>query len=205
MTEMSVTQGLAELKLLDKRINKGLGYIEWAMVRTKTNKVDEAELEKVAKSEYQSYMALVDRRDTIKRAIVLSNATTPVTIGQTKSWSGTVAEAIEHKASLKYKKSLLEKIKQNITNVKCEYSRAIDALTSRIDTLMSSELSKDIKTNPDTVAALMLGFKEANKVELVDPLDLSKMAKDLEEDIDSFESNVDWVLSESNGKAMIKV
>lgn len=204
MTEMSVTQGLAELKLLDKRINKGLGYIEWAIVRTKTNKVDEVELERVAKSEYQSYMALVDRRDMIKRAIVLSNATTPVTIGA-KSWSGTVAEAIEHKASLKYKKSLLEKIKQNITNVKCEYAKAITALSSRIDTLMSSELSKDIKTNPDTVAALMQGFKEANKVELVDPLDLSKMAKDLEEEIDSFESNVDWVLSESNGKAMIKV
>jgi hypothetical protein len=203
---MSVTQGLAELKLLDKRINKGLGYIEWAQVRTKTNKVDEIELKKTAESEYRSYMDLVERRDTIKRAIVLSNAQTEVTIGNSSnSWSGTVAEAIEHKNSLIYKKNLLEKIKQNIKSVKEDYRNAIDNVTARIDTLMTSELGKDIKTNPETVTALMLGFKESNKVELIDPLDLSTMARKLEDEIDSFESNVDWVLSEANGKTMIEV
>jgi len=42
-------------------------------------------------------------------------------------------------------------------------------------------------------------------VELVDPLDLVKMAKELSDEIDSFETNVDWVLSEANGKTMITV
>ena len=109
---MSITQGLAELKLLDKRISKSLGYgVEWAQLRSKTKKVDENELKKTVQSEYQSYMDLVKRRDLIKRAIVLSNAQTQVTIGTgPKKWSGTVAEAIEHKSSLKYKKNLLDKM-----------------------------------------------------------------------------------------------
>jgi arsenate reductase-like glutaredoxin family protein len=203
MTQMSVTQGLAELKLLDKRINKGLGYIEWSAVSTKTNRVNEADLKKTALSEYQSYMDLVKRRDTIKRAIVLSNAQTPVTIGG--KWSGTVAEAIEQKSSLVYKKSLLDKMKNNVERVQSEYDRAMSSLNTRLDGLLTSELGKDIKTNPETIAALTASFMDTNKVLIVDPIELSKKAKELEEEIDTFESNVDWVLSEANGKTMITV
>jgi hypothetical protein len=204
MTQMSVTQGLAELKLLDKRINKELSYVFWAKVSTKNNRVDEAALKKVAQAEYQSYMDLVKRRDTIKRAIVLSNAVTAVTVGSGSThWKGTVAEAIEHKASLTYKKSLLEKIKKCISTVQSEYSTANEALERRLDGLLTSELGKDVKTNPETITALRTSFLETNKVELVDPLDLMKMAKDLSDEIDSFESNVDWVLSEANGRTQI--
>jgi len=46
---------------------------------------------------------------------------------------------------------------------------------------------------------------ETNKVEIVDPLDLHKMAKELGDEIDAFETNVDWVLSEANGKTLITV
>lgn len=204
---MSVTQGLAELKLLDKRINKCLGYVvEWSQVRTKVAKVDEVDLKKTVQSEYQSYMDLVKRRDTIKRAIVLSNAQTQVTIGTgPKKWEGTVAEAIEHKSSLLYKKNLREKMVRNIERIDEEYKEAMDSVEKRLDSLMSSELGKDVKTNPETIDALRKSFMETNKVEIVDPMNVKKMAKDLEEEIDAFESNVDWVLSEANGKTMITV
>jgi hypothetical protein len=204
---MSVTQGLAELKLLDKRINKSLGYVvEWTQVRTKSNKVDEAELKKTVQSEYQSYMDLVKRRDLIKRAIVLSNADTQVTIGTgPKKWQGTVAEAIEHKSSLSYKKDLRDKMIKNIERVDEEYKEAMDSVEKRLDSLMSSELGKDVKTNPETIDALRKSFMETNKVEVVDPMNVKKMAKELEEEIDTFESNVDWVLSEANGKTLITV
>jgi len=206
---MSITQGLAELKLLDKRIMKSLGSscdLEWAQLRTKAKKVDEADLKKTVQSEYQSYMDLVKRRDVIKRAIVLSNAQTQVTIGTgPKKWSGTVAEAIEHKASLKYKKNLLEKMERNVVNVDHLYKEEMEALEKRLDSLLSSELGKDVKTNPDTITALRNSFMETNKIEIVDPMNVKKMTKDLEEEIDAFESNVDWVLSEANGKTMITV
>ena len=202
---MSVTQGLAELKLLDKRINKELGWIQWVGVSTKGKKVDEVSLKKTATSEYQSYMDLVKRRDTIKRAIVLSNANTQVSIGSKHPWTGTVAEAIEHKSSVKYQKNLLEKMAQNVVTAKEDYERALEESNTRLDRLLTSELGKDIKTNPETIAALTASFQETNKVTLVDPFDVEAKAKALEENIDAFETNVDWVISESNGKTMITV
>jgi pyrrolidone-carboxylate peptidase len=81
----------------------------------------------------------------------------------------------------------------------------METLEKRLDGLLTSELGKDVKTNPDTITALRNSFMETNKVEVVDPMNVKKMAKELEEEIDSFESNVDWVLSEANGKTMIEV
>ncbi len=78
--EISVTQALAELKLLEKRITKSLSCIKWSDVSSKNNSIDELQLKKLAESEYQSYTDLLKRRDTIKRAVVLSNATTNVTV-----------------------------------------------------------------------------------------------------------------------------
>lgn len=202
-SQMSVTRGLAELKLLDKRLNKGLDNISWVCVSTKSKKVSEEDVKQTATAEYQSYMDLVKRRDTIKRAIVLSNATTQVTIGT--KWKGTVAEAVEHKSSLSYKKRLLEKMKETILFAEREYEESVSEMTSRLDRLLSSELGKDMKTNPETIATLSATFQDSNKVVLVDPLSLKTKAKELELEIDSFETNVDWVLSESNGITLITV
>ena len=203
MPTMSVTQGLAELKLLDKRLTKELSYLNWVAVSSKKKHVAVLALKKTAESEYQSYMDLVKRRDTIKRAIVISNATTPVVIGSI--WTGTVAEAIEHKSSLLYKKRLVEKMKEHLLKVTSEYEQLVDDMATRLDRLMTSELGKDVRTNPETVAALTASFRETNKVELVDPLNLAETVKALEKEIDTFETNVDWVLSEANGKTLIEV
>jgi hypothetical protein len=101
---ISVTQALAELKLLDKRIQKALDYVTWADVKTKSHPVDTDKFSKNVHAEYQSFLALVKRRDAMKRAVVTSNATTRVKVG---AWEGTVAEAIEYKTSIHYKKRLL--------------------------------------------------------------------------------------------------
>ena len=200
---ISVTQGLAELKLLDKRLSKGLDSIDWIAVSTKNRRVNEADLNKSASASYQSFMDLVKRRDSIKRAIVLANASTQVTIG--KKWAGTVAEAIEQKSSIKIKKLLLEDMTTSIRKVESEYQNALEESNNRLDRLLTSELGKDVKTNPETIAALTASFQETNKVTLVDPLNLKTKANELESEIDAFETNVDWVLSEINGKTMITV
>ena len=128
-SQMSITQGLAELKLLDKRLNKGLEDVSWMAVSTKNKKVSEEELKKTASAEYQSYLSLVKRRDTIKRAIVLSNANTTVCIAS--SWSGTVAEAIEYKSSLMYKKKLLAKMPRVPYPIACAIATSCTDMTGR--------------------------------------------------------------------------
>lgn len=200
--QMSITQALAELKLLDKRLSKHIDNITWADVSTVSKPVDAEKLKAKAQAEFQSYMDLVKRRDSIKRAIVLSNASTRVKIA---TWEGTVAEAIEHKKSIQYKQTLLEVMKSQLLKAKADYESQKNAVDMRLERLLQSELGKDVKTNPETITALSTSFRGNNKVELIDPLDLSAKIAALENEIDSFETNVDWVLSEANGKTTISV
>ena len=199
---MSVCQGLAELKMLDKRIRKFESTIQWADVSTKVHPVDAEKLKKTAESEFQSYMDLVKRRDTIKKAIVVANAATQVKIG---SWEGTVAEAIEHKSSIGYKKTLVDMMRTCFLCAKAKLEEEQKSTNDRLDRLLQSELGKDVRTNPETIQAITNSFRDNNKVEFVDPLGLEKRIKELDEEIEAFETNVDWVLSEANGRTIIQV
>lgn len=201
--KMSITQALPELKLLEKRITKAAETInDWCKVSHNGAPVDKDKVKKEAEAQLQSYLDLVKRRDTIKRAIVLSNARTRVKIGQ---FEGTVAEAIEYKMSITYKHILLENMKASLQNRREEYERLKGQVDARLERLLQSELGKDVKTNPETITALTNSFRDNNKVEMVDPLDLATKIAALEEEIDSFETNVNWVLSESNAVTTIEV
>ena len=81
MAEISITKALAELKLLRKRIEAGLEDAKFTMLRTKKSMVDVDKFSTNAHAAYQSYTDLLARYNAIKSAIVLSNATTRVSIG----------------------------------------------------------------------------------------------------------------------------
>jgi hypothetical protein len=199
---ISITQALAELKLFDKRIQKVVDDFTCADFKTKSHPLDLEKFSKTAHAEYQSFLDLVKRRDTMKRAVVSSNAATRVKVG---TWEGTVAEAIEYKTSIFYKKRLLDIMRAQLLTAKAQFKVQQESVDERLEKLLHSELGKDVKTSPDTITALTNSFRENNKVELVDPLDLSQKTNELEEEIETFETNVDWVLSEVNGKTLIQV
>jgi hypothetical protein len=218
-TKISITQGLAELKLLDKRIKKLASgstqpksrhysdaeeaqCFRFVDVKTKTHAVDQEALKQSAEANYQSFNDLVKRHNTIKRAIIQSNATTNVSIG---NWTGTVAEAIEHKASIAYKEMLVASMKKQRMQATARLEEAQDEVTKRLDTLLSSEMGKDVRTNPETINTLTTGFLENNKVSLVDPLQSHNLINALEAEVEAFKTNVDWVLAETNGKTLITV
>lgn len=200
---MSITQALPELKLLEKRISKVTETIgNWCKVSHNGAPVDKDKHRKETEAQLQSFQDLVKRRDAIKRAIILSNAMTKVKIG---SWEGTVAEAIEYKISIRIKRNMLDEMKNCLQYKRSEYEQMKAQVDGRLERLLQSELGKDVKTNPETITALTNSFRDNNKVELVDPLDLATKISTMEEELDAFETNVDWVLSESNGKTIIDV
>jgi hypothetical protein len=209
---MSITQGLAELKLLDKRIKNliednvdgidGPYCFRFIAVNTKASQVDAEKLKKDAQAAYQSFNALVKRRDQIKRAIIMKNATTSVRIG---TWEGTVAEAIEQKSSMAYKRTLLYNMKKQVADVTERLKTEQKTISDRLDRLLASEMGKDMKTNPETVSLLSASFEANNKITLLDPLESGKVIKALDEEIETFTTNVDWVLSEANSKTLITV
>lgn len=87
MTIITVTEALAELTLLQKRIESARAALEnnTLIVVVEVGKVptgfkSREEYEVNAKALVQRVQALLDRRRAIKRAIVVSNASTRVTV-----------------------------------------------------------------------------------------------------------------------------
>lgn len=199
---MSVTQALAELKLLRKRFTTVLEGAQFITVKTKTKPLDVETFGKNAKAAYQSYRDLLSRYNRIKAAIVASNATAKVTIAGREY---TIAEAVERKRSIDTERVCLQLMQQQYKLVKDEYERHQRAQQDRLDRLMMQELGKDNKTNVEVVNGLSAAFLENNKAEIVDPLKLEERIKEFSKELEDFETNVDWVLSESNGRITLTV
>lgn len=82
--KMNVQKALAELKILDDRIVKAINSVEACISNkhsnTKVKGVDIKVYTGVMKSSYDKATDLIKRREAIKRAVVLSNAVTKVTV-----------------------------------------------------------------------------------------------------------------------------
>lgn len=81
---MTIHRALAELKLIDSKIEKAISIIEPTGVM-QTNKLvnnfyKKEDFEKEAKAKYQSVIDLIERKNKIKSAIVIANGITEVEI-----------------------------------------------------------------------------------------------------------------------------
>lgn len=200
--QMSITQALAELKLLRKRLDSCISNAKFVTLKTKTKPVDVDEFSKTARANFQSFKDLLNRYNRIKAEIVASNATARVSIAGREY---TIAEAVERKRSLETEKELLSVMKNQwevTTDSAEEHQRAQQ---DRLDKLLLQELGKDSKTSVDVVQSLTESFMRNNKAEVIDPLGLEARIGEMTREVEDFETNVDWVLSESNGRITISV
>lgn len=200
---ITITEGLAELKLLDARINKAI-EVDWvSVVKTKDLTDDFKKKDKTRiTAAYKKVTDLIAERNAIKAAIVASNAKTIVRIGGREM---TVAEALEHKSGIQYEKNLLAAWKRQFSNATEYIKQQNNAIQTRLDVMIGQIAAGD---KPDIAAAqkaLSEEYIKANGVETYDPLDLKKKIEELDERIDTFEASVDIVLSVSNAITTIEI
>jgi hypothetical protein len=209
MAEMSITRGLSELKLLANRIDReinssklSVGYKKSGKVVDGVNNVDEFVAK--AKASYQSVLDLIERRKAIKSAIVESNAKTLVTIAGKQM---TVASAIERKDSIQFEQDLL-------THMRHEYTQSLNVVRinnaqvqAKLDELLTVSFGREnkAKVTTDEIASISKPYIDQNEFVLLDPLKLEDKIKALENDINEFIHEVDFVLSESNTITKIEV
>lgn len=197
--ELSITRALAELKLLDKKIEKAIGQAKFTAIAIGKKPVKGytsiEEFEKDVKSQYQSVMDLMKRRQDIKSAVVKSNATTEVTIAGKVM---TVAEAIEMKVFIGYKQNLLHKLMVEFNRANDQAEIENQNVKVRLDKMLEASFQKDSKTKDTEIENISKPYLEANEARVVDPLNARKKIEELQEEIDNFLAEVDFVLSESN-------
>lgn len=205
--KMTLARALAEIKLLNSKIEKNIGRLQ--LVATKTGKKDviNGSNEKVvdfnenAKSNYQSTLDLIKRRNFIKSKLTQANAITTISIGQD---SYTIAEAIDRKNSIQIEKTLLDKMKSNLNLQIKNMNTANDKMEADINRMVETKMGAD-KSKAEDVADLKRIFRESDTTTLVDPLDLKVKIEDLEKSIENFELNIDFTLSEANAINYIEI
>lgn len=149
MEKILVTKGLNELKLLDKRIYNKISEGEFVGVAKNSavnvnGKITKEAFKANAKADFQSITDLIKRRNTIKSAIIKSNAVTMVEVaGKTM----TVAEAIDKKSAIDYEQNLLNKLnKQYITSIE-KVNKENTKVDESIEQLLNTAYGKEGKDN----------------------------------------------------------
>lgn len=206
--KMNVHKALAELKILDDRIIKAINSVEACISNkhsnTKVKGVDIKVYTGVMKSSYDKATDLIKRREAIKRAVVLSNAVTKVTVADKEY---TVAEAIKMKNhGMDFKKLLKQKIKKQydaaMAQIITENGKLEDKAENYVVGLYGS---KEGKTSTEEFTKTREAYIEAQTMELVDPIGVLKEMEDLETEIAEFTAEVDAALSVSNSLTEIEI
>ena len=207
MEKMSVTRALSQLKLLDSRILKEIGNAEFIGFYQSGKNVIQGlnipvnEFEKLANATKQTISDLIDRRRKIKSAVLLSNSNTSVIIDGEKYF---VIEAIERKMSIKYDEALFKKLRLQYTTAMSNLEQNNAKIKENIDRMLEANLQKDKEAKKSDYENITHAFIEANEVKLSDPIKIKTEIDLMDEKIDTFLSEVDFVLSESNSRTEIE-
>jgi hypothetical protein len=207
--KMTVHKALAELKLLDDRILKAIKSTEYCVANKHSNDkirgVSVEEYSKQMQGGYDKAVDLIERRKSIKRAVVLSNAVTKVKIAGKEY---TVAEAIEMKNhGIDFDGTLMEAMRKNynlaMAVIKEQNGKELEERADQYVTAIYGQ--KEGKTNTADIEKVKEDFLKSNQFELVDPLSVLDKINSLEEKISDFMAEVDAALSVSNALTEIEV
>ncbi|KUR62447.1 hypothetical protein [Bacillus sp. AM 13(2015)] len=203
--EMTITRALSELKMLDKRINRTVddAILGGLMIgkHIQHGFQNQEEVEKKAKADDQSIQALIKRRNAIKSAIVVSNATTMIDVAGVRM----VAEAIERKTSIDYDIRYLRKMKQVYKELVDKAEQTNEDVKRRLDQHLETLFGKDGKTQAAANQEIVKSFLAENEAVIIDPLRLRVKIEQLSKEIEDFQMEVDFSLSESNTLTKIQI
>ena len=206
---MTVHKALAELKLLDSRIEKAITEGVYCVANKHSNdKIGGVPLDdyiKIMQGGYDKATDLINRRKAIKRAVVLSNAVTKVSVARDEY---TVAEAIEMKNhGVEFDKLLMNTMNIQYRNaqmqIKQENGKDLEQRAEQYVTAIYGQ--KEGKTNTADIEKVKADFLKSNQYELVDPLHVLDKIEDLEKKINDFMAEVDSALSVSNALTEITI
>ena len=208
--KMSITRALSQIKRIDERLERLFAnstFIDVTIgkgVHQKLLVSGEVEtLKRKIQSDMDSINAGFDERTKIKAAVVESNAKTKIELNGVMM---SVAAAIEFKKSIELKRNLVLKMKNRLNHANVQVKNQNDKLEAQIElnlaTIYGNEKGKVESTMYEAVAKPQRDQKEAA---LLDPIKLADAIEALEEEISAVDTELDFLLSESNAKTEIEV
>lgn len=206
---MTITKALSELKLLDKRISDEICDAKFCAANKHFQRTLDGKPVDTAKKEMQSVYdkitALIDRRNAIKKALTLANATTLVTIGEQKM---TVAEAIY------FKTQGIENDKLLLSAMSEQYNHTLNILNQNNGDKLSKECeqfitntfgAKETRTDTAEIDKMRQSYINDNTYDIVEGINVKETIEKLKNKIDKFEAEVDAAITVANATTEIEI
>ena len=206
--QISITRALSELKVLQKRFDKEVSQLDVISVQhgltlMKNSSVKPEDFSEKAKAQLQSVEDLQKRIHLIKTKIQQSNAITVVKVGTQEM---TVLEAIIKKSLIENQKSLLARLKKQLIMANDNFENATMSNENKIaKQLEDATKNSTVKLDLEVEKQIKISVESLYPIKMIDPCKLSDKIKALEDEIEEFEANVDFALSESNALTQIEV
>lgn len=201
---ISVADALGRLKIMSNRIDDATKQ-PFIAVRTAgriPGFVSALAFETEARAAFQSVVALLANYATLKAALVESNATTTVTIG---NQTMTVAAAIERKKSIVQDQALLAVFTVQLTQAQ----RSVDVQNTQVAQVADKQAIAFFGDKTEKTTAEYMQFVahyiQQNGSQLIDPLDLKARIRVLADSTQTFLANVDLMLTTSNVRTEITI
>ena len=204
---MTIHRALAELKLIDAKIEKAISSIEPAGIKQQDSLVNNvANFEtftKDAKAKYQKITDLIERKLMIKSAIVTVNSVTEIIVGDKTM---TIADAINYKTIIAAKKDLLSMlIKKHSDSLRLMENNNMKVEENALVLAQTALGNTEIKLSDKDAVAVTKPFIDANTFDLVDPLGIPALSEKMGDEILEFETEIDATLSEVNAITTITI
>ena len=205
--KMTIHRALAELKLIDSKIQRALTEIQPVGGKRKNALVNdimtEEEFKNKAVGSLQKGTDLIERKNMIKTKIMESNAKTKVTVGKKKM---SIAEVIFYKEVITNKQQLLNKLISEKAKVFGNIENHNNMIKNNALQLAQNALGNaNVKMDDKDVLAITEPYTDKHKIDFFDTLKIDKEIEKLQEEIDLFGTEVDAILSESNAVTIIEV
>ncbi len=208
--QMSVTRALVEIKRIQERIetailqgkfvDKTTGHDQF---KKASGNVSVAEATAKIQASFDKVDSLISNREKLKAAIVISNASNYVTVLDRVM---TVAEAIEIKSTVSFRQQYLNAMRNQFTlttNAVDKANAELDAsITASLNTIYGNEKGK---VEPSMYAAIANPQKQQKESALLDPCNVASRIEKMTDEISQINSEIDFVLSESNARTNISV
>jgi hypothetical protein len=217
---MSLTRVLSEIKMLKKRITKAIqegtfigmskGIADSRKVYGMRTQETVSDFETRIKANGQQVKDLINRFESLRVALIRTNSATVITDSSVVVKLGgetmTIAEAIDKKLIMEYKKSYLHVIRQQYSTVSSSIESANYTLNQEIEKALTIAYANDkSKVSAEQYSAIAEPRKKEHEAAAIDPLGLLNMISSFEEEIELFTTELDFTLSEINARTQVQI
>lgn len=211
--KMTVHKALAELKVIDSRIEKAISDGTYVVANKHSNEKIHGmtinEFKTQMKADFQKVTDLIERRNAIKRAVVASNAVTKVKVGDNEYTVSTAIEMKNH--GMEFKNMFMRNISRQYANAKAEFDKnSGEPLERRAENYVLSVIQaqpKDSKmaVDSDAMKNLRAQYIKDNTYDIIDPIGVKDIIEKLDNEISNFMTEIDAALSVSNALTVLDI